>query len=259
MSFKVHTVDESCSLCLQTMHLLSPLISSCSCLVAKSCPTLLRPHSLWPTRLFCPWDFPGKNTGVGYHFLLQGIFPSQVLNLCLLHRLERHAGKLVSRFFTTEPPKKPLDLLLATYQYLPYGIYHGLSLLTCLLSCNLVQKWRVGYIFQHLPYSTMNTKFCLQEVFKDTEYYCLWGLADLVWNNDCWIFKFIYCPKFSKTAEHLNISASHSLYSLALQVLDFRIWYIFLVIVLVPLSTQNSSMSATQVMDYLWYDHGQIW
>ena len=41
-----------------------------------------------PTRLFCPWDFPGKNTEVGYHFLLQGIFPTQVLNthlLCLLH------------------------------------------------------------------------------------------------------------------------------------------------------------------------------
>ena len=27
-----------------------------------------------PTRLLCPWDFPGKNTGVGCHFLLQGIF-----------------------------------------------------------------------------------------------------------------------------------------------------------------------------------------
>ena len=33
----------------------------------------LQPHGLWPTRPFCPWDFPGKNTGVG--FLLQGIFP----------------------------------------------------------------------------------------------------------------------------------------------------------------------------------------
>ena len=27
-----------------------------------------------PTRLLCPWDFPGKNAGVGCHFLLQGIF-----------------------------------------------------------------------------------------------------------------------------------------------------------------------------------------
>ena len=34
----------------------------------------LQPHGLQPIRLFCPWDFPGKNTGVGCHFLLQGIF-----------------------------------------------------------------------------------------------------------------------------------------------------------------------------------------
>ena len=26
-----------------------------------------RPHGLQPTRLLCPWDFPGKSTGVGYH------------------------------------------------------------------------------------------------------------------------------------------------------------------------------------------------
>ena len=38
---------------------------------------------LWPTRLL--WDSPGKNTRVGYHSLLQGIFPTQGLNLCLLH------------------------------------------------------------------------------------------------------------------------------------------------------------------------------
>ena len=31
----------------------------------------LRPYGLQPTRLLCPWDFPGKNTGVGGHFLLQ--------------------------------------------------------------------------------------------------------------------------------------------------------------------------------------------
>ena len=36
----------------------------------QSCPTL-RPHRRQPTRLLCPWDSPGKNTGVGCHFLLQ--------------------------------------------------------------------------------------------------------------------------------------------------------------------------------------------
>ena len=31
----------------------------------------VRPHIRQPTRLLCPWDSPGKNTGVGCHFLLQ--------------------------------------------------------------------------------------------------------------------------------------------------------------------------------------------
>ena len=37
----------------------------------------LRPHGLWPASLLCPWDFPGRNTGVGSHPVLQGIFPTQ--------------------------------------------------------------------------------------------------------------------------------------------------------------------------------------
>ena len=41
-----------------------------SCLVAISCLTLLWPHGLQPTRLLYPQDFPGKNTGMGCHFLL---------------------------------------------------------------------------------------------------------------------------------------------------------------------------------------------
>ena len=36
---------------------------------AQSFPTL-QPHGLQPTRLLCPWDSPGKNTGVGCQFLL---------------------------------------------------------------------------------------------------------------------------------------------------------------------------------------------
>ena len=41
-------------------------------------------HGLQPARLLCPWNFPGKNAGVGCHFLLQGNFLTQGLNLCLL-------------------------------------------------------------------------------------------------------------------------------------------------------------------------------
>ena len=39
--------------------------------VVQSCPTLCNPIALSPTRPLCPWDPPGKNTGVGWHFLLQ--------------------------------------------------------------------------------------------------------------------------------------------------------------------------------------------
>ena len=48
----------------------------------------LRPYGLWPARLLCPWDSPGKNTRVGYHALLQWIFLTQGSNshlLCLLY------------------------------------------------------------------------------------------------------------------------------------------------------------------------------
>ena len=38
-----------------------------------------------PTRLLCPSDSPGKNTGLGCHFLLQGIFQTQGSSLGLLH------------------------------------------------------------------------------------------------------------------------------------------------------------------------------
>ena len=37
-------------------------------------------HGQGPARLLCPWNSPGKNTGVGCHFLLQEIFPTQRLN-----------------------------------------------------------------------------------------------------------------------------------------------------------------------------------
>ena len=37
----------------------------------QSCPTLCNPIDGKPTRLPRPWDSPGKNTGVGCHFLLQ--------------------------------------------------------------------------------------------------------------------------------------------------------------------------------------------
>ena len=55
--------------------------------------------SLWPlaTKLFGLWNFPGKNTRVGYHFLLQGIFPTQGSKPSVLHFLHWQADSLQLR------------------------------------------------------------------------------------------------------------------------------------------------------------------
>ena len=56
----------------------------------------LQPCGLQPARLLCAWGSPGKNTGVGYHALFQGIFLIQGLNPRLFM-----SPALAGRFFTT--------------------------------------------------------------------------------------------------------------------------------------------------------------
>ena len=69
----------------------------------------VRRHGLQPTRLPCPWNSPGKNTGVSCHFLLQGIFPTQGLNQSLLS-LPALAGGLFTRWIIP-PPGKPCFIM----------------------------------------------------------------------------------------------------------------------------------------------------
>ena len=57
--------------------------------VTQWCPTLCDPMDCSPIRLLCPWDFPGKNTGVGCHFLPQEIFLTQGLTR-VSHTVGRH-------------------------------------------------------------------------------------------------------------------------------------------------------------------------
>jgi len=54
---------------------------------------------LYPARLLCPWDFPGKNTGVGCHIPSPGDLPDP--------GIKPTSPALVSGFFTTEPLGKP--------------------------------------------------------------------------------------------------------------------------------------------------------
>ena len=86
-----------------------------SCLVLPSrsvCLTLCD-----PARLLCPWNSPGKNTAVGSHSLLQGIFPTQGLNL---------GHELQADYLPSEPPWKPPASVISGMVMMSFS-YCGLS------------------------------------------------------------------------------------------------------------------------------------
>ena len=74
----------------------------------------LWPHGLQSTRLLCPWNSLGKNTGVGSCSLLHEFFPTQGSNLDLLHCRQI--------LYHLEPPGKP--------QWSPWSTFNGKSLST---------------------------------------------------------------------------------------------------------------------------------
>ena len=88
---------------------------SCTCLevttqefcVCAGCASVMsdswRPHELQPTWLLCSWDSPVKNTRVVCHFLLQRIFPTQALNLCL-----PHCRQILYHWVTGQPKRIPI-------------------------------------------------------------------------------------------------------------------------------------------------------
>ena len=95
--------------CLMNASLLSQSLSSHDIFLMSLCLNLaifLQRH-LWTARLLCTWDSPGKNTRMGCHFLLQGIFLTQHLHL--LHFLHWQADSL-----PLAPPGKCHTILGAT-------------------------------------------------------------------------------------------------------------------------------------------------
>ena len=68
----------------------------------------LQPHGLEPTRLLGPWNSPGKNTGVCYRSLLQGIFLTQGSNPRLLHLL--HCRWILYHLTHQGSPKQAMPL-----------------------------------------------------------------------------------------------------------------------------------------------------
>ena len=87
--------------CPNTTGSLSYCAMLCCAKSLQLCPPLW-PHGLQSTSVLCPWDSPGKKTTVGFYTLLQGIFPTQVSDLSLLHLLNWQVCSS-----SLAPPEKP--------------------------------------------------------------------------------------------------------------------------------------------------------
>ena len=117
----------------------------------------LRSHWLLLTRLLCLWDSPGKNTGVGCHFLFQGIFPTQGSNPHLLFNLN---------YFQDLSPGFPVgfDLLL----YLCFHLVILLGLGTDFVHPNSPNHpWKVGTFLLYL-HDNPHVKYMADYLKKQT-------------------------------------------------------------------------------------------
>ena len=125
----------------------------------------LLPYGLYPARLLCPWDFPGNNTGVGCHFLLQGIFLTQGSNSGLphcgqtLYRLShQEIPALVGGFFTTELPGKPSPVFLKRSLVFPILLSSSTSFHCSLAKaflCLLAILWNSAFSCVYLSLSPL--------------------------------------------------------------------------------------------------------
>ena len=107
--------------------------------LVQACLTLCKPYGLQPTRLLYPWDFPGKNTRVGCHAFLQGIFPTQGLNPCLLRLLHWQVGSL-----PLAPHGKPnnvyMSMILSQFLLASLSCIVSTSPFTISTYCSMAEK-----------------------------------------------------------------------------------------------------------------------
>ena len=118
------------------------------------------------SRLLCPWDSPGKSTGVGCHFHLQGIFPTQRSNPHLLH--------WQASFLPLAPPGKPtsnfnpsiiLDPCAPLYDSHLFFLVHFFWLLSFSNSPTILKHTILPRIFSVFPNTFTLPLFSLQHLF----------------------------------------------------------------------------------------------
>ena len=92
-----------------TFSMMSPNTSTSLPTKTRACSVMsnsVQPYRLSPTRLLCPWDSLGKNTGAACHFLLKGIFLTQGWNLPVSHIGRRsHLGNALPTKTMRETPR----------------------------------------------------------------------------------------------------------------------------------------------------------
>ena len=142
----------------------------CVCLVMSSSQ---RPHGLQLAKLLCPWNFPGKNTGVGCHFLLQRIFQIQESSLCLLHLLHLEGGFLTN--CTTR--ETPFMSIMEPYnfQFTWVDAWQGLRVPHTGLS-----QFQLRFLF-YFTFSPFNQNFSLKaSLIKSKDLHMQWHVQSKV-------------------------------------------------------------------------------
>ena len=131
-----------------------------------------RPHGLHPVQLLCLWDSPGKNTGVGCHALLQGIFLTQGWNLGFLHcrQILYHWATKEAHESESKSPSVVSNSLQPHGLYSPWNspVVHGI-LQWSILTLHLLDRWAAFYPVEcSLPVDTLSSLG-----FQDTTLSCL--------------------------------------------------------------------------------------
>ena len=137
------------------------------CVHAQQYLTLCNPMDCSPPGSSGHWNFPGKNIGMGCHFLLQGIFWTQGQSLCLLHW---QVGS-----FTAAPPGKPFSpvlILVCLVQFILF--YVGNTAFPCVI--NLLTIQRLKQIFwQNIKMLIMNNlRTSVFSFYKPPVVLCAW-------------------------------------------------------------------------------------
>ena len=153
----------------------------------------LRAHGLQTARFLCPWNSPGKNTGVGNHFLLQGIFLTQGTNPCLPHCMQiiyylSHLIVFVTREIQTKRNELSIDgttWMNHKCVLLSKGNWTGKSTWCKILSIHYYEKLKtIDTVFANVWVETVNREGLVD---KTLEYFTVVKLSCIIlleWKHD---------------------------------------------------------------------------